>query len=520
MSARDVMTELVLGQFGLQDAQDRYEAYRSFVKFLETHPHFRGRLRRTGTRIHERYTYNYESSTYVEALDMDMGVVPLKEALEKLERFSRVRTRVRKGVVLFVAKNSAMQQTLNSSVSPLVVRGYGDNRYTYDFLLEQAVEELKTFQYAYLAQWRESRRQPMVIPEKAHRSGGGSLNTFLSQRRSIKHANEAVALFPIPSSGVLSSLNWGIEVEVAGARGVERQPGWGKKSDGSLESAYDDNGWYDDYSTAYSVWRDARPVREDDQTEEDFRQRNENWYAEEPDESSFEPEDFDGDDTAEFVSPILHSYHSRGLRKMIEQINTQPQNDSAGVHVHVEASHLTPRQVGSLVFGYTVVENILESSYHREVRNYCKPITPDGLRIVTKSAKTVSRSVYGTIRDIEPYDRYLSLNLQAIVDHGTVEFRAMGPVYDYDHLVRWASICREFVNVAAAGVKPKEWLAVKDAQDLLNLFIRKGKETSEHFISDITRQDIDNIFATNDEFRYRHSEAISHADLVSLGGEI
>lgn len=81
-----------------------------------------------------------------------------------------------------------------------------------------------------------------------------------------------------------------------------------------------------------------------------------------------------------------------------------------------------------------------------------------------------------TVANTDKGDRYVTLNLQSLNRHGTVEFRAMGPVYDYDYLVRWAMFCREMVNIAKAGVTAKEWNSVNSWADLTALFAKYGKE--------------------------------------------
>jgi hypothetical protein len=84
---------------------------------------------------------------------------------------------------------------------------------------------------------------------------------------------------------------------------------------------------------------------------------------------------------------------------------------------------------------------------------------------------------------MQPDDRYRDLNLQSVHAHGTIEFRAMGPVYDYKHLVRWAWLCRELVNISKLDVPDALWRNVTSMSDILNIVYEYGSETSDTVMS-------------------------------------
>lgn len=480
--------------------------------------------------------------------------IALTDALEKFARFARVKAKVSKGRIDFLTKHQIMTDFSEAYLKPVLVSGRGEDRFIYEVVFREAVSQLETFTTEYIEHLRTrmGMKRSFEVPIPAHKSGGGNLDTFLSTKRGDTHVLEAVSLFPIPEHGVLSSLNWGIEVEAAGARGVTRPVGWVAKYDGSLESAYDDDAdtrYYD----ARNAWEQEEPTEVYDHSDDDvhkeeiydyetdeyvdnpdyvdpddcqacidyenYKDEYETWQNEEPNEDEFYSET--EEDSREFVSPILHSFHSKGLESLLAELSTQPQNDTAGVHVHVDVQSLNVKQLGSLVFGYNMVENILVSSYRRNTREYCKLMETNHFRFTGQSVKALIRqNKVSNLTSVETYDRYVALNLEAIAAHGTVEFRAMGPVYEYEHLIRWASICREFVNVAKAGVKPKEWLAVKNAQDLLNLFIRKGKETGPNMLSPITVEDIDAIYDMNHTHNMFESNSDTRELVGTQGGEI
>src|SRR5690606_31086981 len=133
--------------------------------------------------------------------------------------------------------------------------------------------------------------------------------------------------------------------------------------------------------------------------------------------------------------------------------------------------------IATLVYGYDILEPILEASYQRTARNYCRRRPVD--EVLEAARKPDAFDPYGS-------DRYLTLNTQALSEHGTVEFRAMGPVYNYDYLTRWAMLCRELVNIVAAGVTMKQFAKVKSWQDLLNLLAQYGKEYIRASVYELT----------------------------------
>lgn len=302
---------------------------------------------------------------------------------------------------------------------------------------------------------------------------------------------EAIAMLPFIGHGFASSRRWGIEIESGGARGIEAPKGWKRKGDGSLRSAWD--GWVNDGSLGEIMIGGGQDYcnPEDCPTGENHSSEiydSRRGYITNP---TYNPDcdrcgyymvpagpapighrfSSQSDDRAEFVSPILGSMHSNGLETLLAQIIQQPQNDSAGVHVHVEATDLTPKQLGSLVYGYDRIEGLIESSYRRTKREYCKLRNDNATLDILKSAKTAKR-----LLDVPAGDRYVTLNLCSLSAHGTVEFRAMGNVYDYEYLSRWAMFCREMVNIAKAGVTAKEWNSVQSWADVTALFAKYGKE--------------------------------------------
>lgn len=257
--------------------------------------------------------------------------------------------------------------------------------------------------------------------------------------------------------GTRASRTWGIEVEHPAAYGVEAPDGWRQVRDGSLSSESADHD------------EECEAIRVD----------------EESCTCGYSYDSF----CKEFVSPVLTSVHSRGLEYLMERLGTRPFNSSAGLHVHVDARSedgrfITPRQVASLVYGYNLLERLWEADYDRDSsarRSYSQSYRPDFIFNMAHQAKEMTRSRDAAHNIQRPHNlrtpgRYYNVNLQALNKHNTIEFRAMGPRYNYEHLIRWAMFCREMVNVAQSGFK--DWARVHSFKDLTKVFSTYGRETA------------------------------------------
>ena len=311
-------------------------------------------------------------------------------------------------------------------------------------------------------------------------------------RERAKDTEHHIGKLPFVPHGLAASRRWGIEVESGGARGVETPESWSGKGDGSLRSAYSgyvevqDFEPFDEEVTERIRWQhcsvDHQPSREildtvhgyimevnpdyvdprtctacGDVTHMVRREPQTIHHVEKP------------GDCREFVSPILTSMHSKGLEALTTALSKNPQSDSAGVHVHVEANDLSKEQIATIVYGYDILEPILEASYRRNVRTYCERREVE--EVLAAARKARSGGLSG-----EEGGRYRTLNTQSLSVHGTLEFRAMGPVYEYDYLIRWAMLCRELVNSVANGAKTKDFAKIKSWDDLTAFLALFGKE--------------------------------------------
>lgn len=318
--------------------------------------------------------------------------------------------------------------------------------------------------------------------------------------------DQVIPTLPFVPHGLASSRRWGIEVESGGARGVDAPPHWNRTGDGSLRSAWD--GYrevqnfepYEEEQTANIPWFDC-PQSQRHMPGEEYYDADLDTYAFRIRDDYLAPADCDqcgnrtrmvlvtpqttvhtaqNGDCAEFVSPILVSMHSNGLEQLLSELVVQPQNDSAGIHVHVEARDLSDKQIATLVYGYDLLEPIIESSYRRTRRNYCERRSAENVIEMARLAKGHHSF------DVRGGSRYVTVNTHALNRHGTIEFRAMGPVYEYEHLIRWAMFCREMVNVVAAGATQKDFGRIKKWEDVTLLFAKFGKEYLRAMVYEMT----------------------------------
>lgn len=327
-----------------------------------------------------------------------------------------------------------------------------------------------------------------VIEVKRHDTSE-SFEKFLEARSKMRPHYGAASIenLPIPEIGsTTNGRTWGIEVEAAGARGVDSPgDGWDRRGDGSLRSAYSGGNRSSedcpDHDHNEELYRDGEWIENPDYEDPDYC----DWLE-------YDDGDDDYGDCAEFVSPILYEGGNQELRTLLSELIDEPQNDSAGIHIHVGAKDLSPKQIGGLVFAYQMIEPIITEAYRREERGYCRVRRPDSvistMRSTNKPGARKTRSENGSGDVIDYGDRYLSLNLCALEAHGTVEFRAMGPVYEYDHLIKWALFCREMVNMAKADTPPKVWTSIKSWAQLEAAMVRYGSELKGIRVAELEEQ--------------------------------
>lgn len=330
-------------------------------------------------------------------------------------------------------------------------------------------------------QAREARDEHRDVSAESFRNYWARMKHNVSVHAETNEVRASFATVPLRPEGTTTSRTWGIEIETVQAQHCTRPPGWDKRGDGSLESMSDMGDCNYDYCNC-----DCDSCCDGE---------HDDCYTSEED-----------SDCAEFVSPVLSHFNSAGLRSLTEAIGDRPCNDSPGIHVHVGAGDLQPADISRLTRIYSIVSPFLWELTYRNVTGYCKDITPDNIAHWLASTRKNAQAVLalGTgatasqrieislaqgltyaqniVRN-QPDDRYHDLNLHSLNAHGTVEFRAMGPKYDYKHLVRWAWLCRELVNLSKLAIPDSKWIACTSMADVLNIVYEYGSEVSDTVMS-------------------------------------
>lgn len=282
-----------------------------------------------------------------------------------------------------------------------------------------------------------------------------------SRKKSVVDKDEVLASFkavPLRPNGTEASRTWGIEIETIHAELTNRPAGWDRRYDGSLSN---DDGEGSDCNCGCDDCDDGSHCEYDD------------CYS-----SS------EGGDCAEFVSPILNHYNSSGLRQLCEDLGGSVVNSTPGIHVHVGAGDLSIPDVARLARAYSIVSPFLWPLMDRTSFGYCRDVSSENIAFWLAQARRDAKA--GVVSAVQvapverlgsqPDNRYRDLNLQALAAHGTIEFRAMGPIYDYEHLVRWAWICREMVNISKLELLPEVWTEITSMADLVAVLRTFGQE--------------------------------------------
>ena len=323
----------------------------------------------------------------------------------------------------------------------------------------------------------QERYQASRAQRERHMAGEKFASYWNSLKQEIQSQDPGIAhlefsAIPMMPPETPSSRTWGIEIETVRADQTSRPAGWTATTDGSLPGG--DNSYCD---CSCNECYDSDHCND----------REESCYD-------------DDSSSLEFVSPILNSFNSSGLRQLCTDLGVDPDEDSSpGIHVHVGASDLSVADVTNVMLSYSAIEQLLLPLLHRKTFNYCKATSSDTLRWWLAKVRDYrkmnpdahmepSRLAYDA-----PNDRYLDVNLLSLSKHGTIEFRAMGAWYDYDHLSRWAWLVRELVNVSKLGIDQREWTRCRSIADVVALLRKYGSEIPDNTLIDdaISSKDFD-----------------------------
>ena len=171
-----------------------------------------------------------------------------------------------------------------------------------------------------------------------------------------------------------------------------------------------------------------------------------NWYAKE-----------DGSLRAgrEFVTrlPVKAdgSLKTKRLGPLFDAIGSLIVDDSprTSCHVHVNALRLTPIEVCNAMVLYWLVENVLYDvcGDERKRNGYSARLidNPNYINQIIELVKTCKMFTSSTYRG--EISRYSSMNLAALNEHGSIEYRGMYGNYNTDSLANWVFTLNHIQNV-------------------------------------------------------------------------
>lgn len=181
----------------------------------------------------------------------------------------------------------------------------------------------------------------------------------------------------------------------------------------------------------------------------------------------------------ELVSPPLKG--EEGFRQLKVVCDVMKEvgikvNKKCGLHVHHDAHDLTAVHFKRLYYTYirfeTTLDSMLPISRRANTNQYCRTLRDDYSIEKLKKATTIQQvaQAYGT--------RYIKLNTESYMRHGTVEFRHHSGTVEFEKIKNWIMLTSSMVTKAKeSSVKaPGEnqfdnWNAFKA---MLNLTAAKG----------------------------------------------
>ena len=136
-------------------------------------------------------------------------------------------------------------------------------------------------------------------------------------------------------------------------------------------------------------------------------------------------------------------------------------SDRTSVHVHVNVQDFTPNQLATLVLLYQLFERLLFNFVSEERRSniFCVPWYQAGI-----TNDLVNRIESWDYFHLYTWQKYTALNLLAIEQKGTVEYRMLEGTCDVDRIMVWCNM----LGAMHAYAKDNDLQAVKDTIVTLN----------------------------------------------------
>jgi len=159
----------------------------------------------------------------------------------------------------------------------------------------------------------------------------------------------------------------------------------------------------------------------------------------------------------ELVSPVLQG--ADGLMqvttvcKVLTELGAKV-NKSCGLHVHVDARDLGRDALARVCKMWMKYESCFDSIVPASRRNnaYCKSNRSQYPTLdAAWAAIDAATGINGLISAMTMGTRYVKLNLQSLLRHGTVEFRQHSGTVDGDKMTNWIALVVGFVECAVTA---------------------------------------------------------------------
>jgi hypothetical protein len=246
----------------------------------------------------------------------------------------------------------------------------------------------------------------------------------------------------MPKNG-LTSRTWGFELEIADAKDVRPVFGIEKGEDGSLRSYESDSDCECDCDDCCYHDCDCDHCENRNTDPEHCRGRH-----------------CANADMAEFrsVRGISRCKHY-GLNKLCQNLESEDAevNDTCGVHIHVYAADLEPKQVGHVLACYHWISKMIVTIAGREDTEYARDLSINEIKNGIK---------HGKISGI----KMKSVNTMHLnSDRGTIEFRQMEGTLNYKKITVWAWLVRGLVTCAQRGMTLSSLIKAKNLEDVMSV---------------------------------------------------
>ena len=210
--------------------------------------------------------------------------------------------------------------------------------------------------------------------------------------------------------------------------------------------------------------------------------------------SSIRPETKDGrtgtdEHRCEMVSPICTYEDIETIQEIVRELRHKGAiaNSSCGIHIHINAAPHTARSLRNIANIMASKEDLLFKalgvSRHRE-NNYCGKVDPNFIEEINKR-KPTSKDAVGRLwyngnmsRATNHYDfsRYHALNLHAVWQKGTIEFRCFNGTTHAGKIKTYIQLCLAISHQAltSKGSSAKKTVTTNEKYTFRTWLLRLG----------------------------------------------